>query len=110
MEFANHALSIPKGRSNFKDENYDNTGYGVSSPGIKNEKYICLKINPSNEKLLNFENWCTRYKIFPQKERKMNEIQQTVLIFLFSGGSTLQGQSTQTGFFELALRDRNIQV
>ena len=64
MEFANHALSIPKGRSNFKDENNDNTGYGVSSPGIKNEKYLCLKINPSNEKLLNFENWCTRYKIF----------------------------------------------
>ena len=37
-------LSIPKGRS----ENYGNTGYGVSSPGIKNEKYCCKKINILN--------------------------------------------------------------
>ena len=36
LEFANHALSIPKGRSDHEDENYGNTGYGVSSPGIKN--------------------------------------------------------------------------
>ena len=37
-------LSIPKGRS----DNYGSTGYGVSSPGIKNEKYFYQKINIPN--------------------------------------------------------------
>ena len=32
----NHVLSIPKGCFDLEDENYGNTGYGVSSLGIQN--------------------------------------------------------------------------
>ena len=35
-----------------------NTGYGVSNPGIQNQKDFCIKNNCSQMKLLNFENWC----------------------------------------------------
>ena len=41
------------------DIGYGNNGYGVSSPGIQNWKDFCLKINCSQMKLPNFENWCS---------------------------------------------------
>jgi hypothetical protein len=36
---------------------YGITGYGVSRPGIQNQKDFCIKINTPKRKLLNFENW-----------------------------------------------------
>ena len=37
--------------------NYGITGCGVFKAGIQNWKGFCLKINCSQMKLLNFENW-----------------------------------------------------
>ena len=39
------------------DTDYGNTGYGVSSPGIQNERFL-PKNQHNKRKLLDFENWC----------------------------------------------------
>ena len=38
-------------------ELYDITGYGIFKAGLQNWKGFCIKINCSQMKLLNFENW-----------------------------------------------------
>ena len=52
-----------------------NTGYGVSNPGIQNQKDFCIKINI--RKLLNFEYWSNVepqliFLIFHEKNLKTN--------------------------------------
>ena len=36
---------------------YGVTSYGMSRPGIQNEKDFCIKINIPKRKLFTFENW-----------------------------------------------------
>ena len=59
---------------------YGVTSYGMSRPGIQNEKDFCIKINIPKRKLFTFENWTNGE---PQQLAKIRVLKLIISFFHF---------------------------
>ena len=62
-------------------DSYVNTGCGVFKGGIQNKKGFWLKINCSQMKSLNFENWCNG-KVSKSAENVKNHLNLSDFFFI----------------------------